>query len=97
MISAFCPSCNRVTGHKRALGWGTFFAAGLTAGVWLLAIPFYQKRCMICGTLPGAEAMRRQPSPYAPHVRYRIRTTLWVMGALIAGIAVLAWLAPKYP
>jgi hypothetical protein len=97
MISAHCASCARVTGHKRALGWGTFFAVLLTAGLWLLAIPFYQKRCMICGGLRGVEATHHQPSPYALHARYRARVTLWVMGTIIAVILMLAWLAPKYP
>lgn len=44
MIAAPCPSCQRVTSHKRALGWGTFFAAVLTGGLWLLVIPFYKPR-----------------------------------------------------
>lgn len=49
MQSRYCTSCDRVTGHKRALGWGTFFAVALTAGFWLLALPFYPQRCIICG------------------------------------------------
>ncbi len=45
----FCPNCNKLTGYKRALGFGTFFAVLLTAGLWLLALPFYPKRCITCG------------------------------------------------
>lgn len=45
----FCPNCQKLTGFKRALGFGTLFATVLTAGLWLLAIPFYPKRCMVCG------------------------------------------------
>ena len=44
-----CSNCNKKTGHKRALGWGTFFAVLITAGLWLLIIPLYPKRCIICG------------------------------------------------
>ncbi len=44
-----CSNCNKETGHKRALGWGTCFAFLLTGGLWLLAIPFYPKRCIVCG------------------------------------------------
>lgn len=44
-----CPNCNKVTGHKRALGIGTLFIVFLTAGFWLLFIPLYPKRCIICG------------------------------------------------
>jgi hypothetical protein len=36
-------------GFKRALGFGTLFAILLTAGFWILTIPFYPKRCMACG------------------------------------------------
>lgn len=49
MEMIFCPNCGKLTGYKRALGFGTFFAVLLTAGFWLLAIPFYPKRCITCG------------------------------------------------
>jgi hypothetical protein len=49
MEMIFCPNCGKLTGYKRALGFGTFFAVLLTAGLWLLAIPFYPKRCVTCG------------------------------------------------
>jgi predicted amidophosphoribosyltransferase len=44
-----CPYCRRQTGFKRHLGWGTVFAVLLTGGFWLIAIPFYPKRCILCG------------------------------------------------
>ncbi|RLC35975.1 hypothetical protein DRH29_05420 [candidate division Kazan bacterium] len=49
MDFSYCSNCGKKTGHKRFLGFGTFFAVVLTAGVWILAIPFYPKRCIICG------------------------------------------------
>jgi hypothetical protein len=49
MEMIFCPNCNKLTGYKRLLGFGTFFAVLLTAGFWLLTIPFYPKRCITCG------------------------------------------------
>jgi hypothetical protein len=81
MISAHCASCQRVTGHKRALGWGTFFAAVLTLGVWLFAIPFYSKRCMICGTM-------------APRAEKSLKRTKGLLLILVA-IVVLLWLIGK--
>jgi hypothetical protein len=45
----YCPNCQKHMGFKRALGWGTFFTALVTGGLWLLAIPFYPVRCMGCG------------------------------------------------
>ena len=44
-----CPNCGRLTGFKRALGFGTFFMVLLTCGLWLLVIPFYPARCITCG------------------------------------------------
>lgn len=92
MINGFCESCQRVTGHKRALGWGTFFAAVLTGGVWLLAIPVYPKRCIVCGL--GSPAGSRA-TPTAPTARPRRdpKVTLVVLGCLILAILLLAWLA----
>ena len=50
MFMEFCKNCEKTTGHKRQLGWGTFFAVMLTAGLWLLAIPLYPSRCILCGS-----------------------------------------------
>jgi hypothetical protein len=41
MEMIFCPNCNKLTVYKRALGFGTFLAVLLTAGIWLFALPFY--------------------------------------------------------
>ena len=49
MEMIFCPNCNRLTGYKRVIGFGAFFAVLLTAGFWLLTLPFYPKRCITCG------------------------------------------------
>lgn len=46
----YCPTCGKDTGHQRRLGFGTFFAVVLTGGLWLLALPFYPKRCIVCGS-----------------------------------------------
>jgi len=39
MITSECKGCRRITGDKRALGWGTFFATIVTFGLWLLVLP----------------------------------------------------------
>ena len=44
-----CPNCGKLTGYKRALGFGTFFMVLLTCGLWLLVVPFYPVRCINCG------------------------------------------------
>ncbi len=64
MLVRFCPNCGRETGHQRKLGFGTFFAVIITFGFWLLAIPFYPKRCSICGSSDIApQPTPRQPPP----------------------------------
>jgi len=49
MKMIYCRNCGKSTGHKRALGFGTLFMVLLTGGLWLIAIPFYPLRCIICG------------------------------------------------
>src|ERR1039458_7766339 len=49
-----CPNCGKMTGFKRALGFGTFFMVLITGGLWLLAIPFYPQRCITCGLTSSA-------------------------------------------
>jgi thiol-disulfide isomerase/thioredoxin len=72
-----CPSCNRKMGCKRALGWGTFFAVLATGGLWFLAIPFYPKRCIGCGSPNGSV-------PQAAKLAS-------VVGLMIVGISLLLW------
>jgi hypothetical protein len=47
-----CRNCNKMTGHKRALGMGTLLGVLFTGSLWLVAIPFYPKRCIVCGLGP---------------------------------------------
>ena len=49
MEYSYCKNCGKMTGHKRHLGWGTFFGSVVTLGTSLAAVPFYPKRCIICG------------------------------------------------
>jgi hypothetical protein len=63
MRVSFCSNCGKETGHQRKLGFGTFFAVVLTAGFWLLAIPLYPKRCIICGTTPPDPYLRPKNRP----------------------------------
>lgn len=42
-----CFRCGVVEG-RRNIGVGTLLLVLITTGWWLLAIPFYKKRCPIC-------------------------------------------------
>ena len=66
MKTSYCFTCGKETGFQRKLGFGTFFAVLITGGLWLLSLPFYPKRCNICGNdaqLAGAPV----PVTPAPH------------------------------
>jgi hypothetical protein len=49
MITQSCESCKRETGHRRAFSIATLIAVLLTGGLWVLALPFYPIRCVVCG------------------------------------------------
>ena len=40
--------CERNVEAKRKIGIGSLILVLLTAGFWILALPFYAKRCPIC-------------------------------------------------
>ncbi len=48
MSIKFCALCERNVDAKRKIGVGTLIMVLVTAGFWLLAIPFYSKRCPVC-------------------------------------------------
>lgn len=50
MSSMYCTLCDRPVEGTRQIGAGSIVLAVLTAGMSLLAVPFYQKRCPICRT-----------------------------------------------
>jgi len=77
----FCPNCKSQRGFKRALGFGTLFIVVLTIGVWLFAIPFYPKGCIVCG----------QSKTNAKHTAFGSSAGLaWFLLAVIAVVAILA-------
>ena len=44
----YCNICNRNTNVKRHIGAGSILLVLITGGLWLLALPFYRKRCVFC-------------------------------------------------
>jgi hypothetical protein len=48
MATMYCALCNRPVEANRQIGAGTVILAVFTAGLSLLAIPFYHRRCSIC-------------------------------------------------
>jgi hypothetical protein len=81
MRRAYCEDCRAQRPFRRAFGWGTFFAVLVTAGVWLLALPFYPLRCPQCGrALSGAASRRSRPWS---------RLDWLILAALVAAILVV--------
>jgi hypothetical protein len=67
MIDAYCPVCQKTTGHARRLGFGTLFMVLLTCGFGLLLLPLYPKRCTVCGReLPKLHRLRQDVPKAAP-------------------------------
>jgi len=73
-----CPNCEKDTGHKRAFGAGTIIVTIITCGLWVLVMPFYPMRCIVCG---------REVE------KIRTERDLTLHEAFIAGSALLATLA----
>ena len=95
MDSVHCSSCGRVTGHRKALGWGTFFAVLLTGGFWLLALPFYPNRCIICGELAQSQEKSRWQKVFESE-DFRVRPGVLVIClGLIIGTVMVSLLVHK--
>lgn len=93
MFVTHCYICNQPRGFARRLGFGTFFMALITLGLWLFTIPLYPLRCTTCGCTRGQAG----PAPGQPSMRGVFGSfTPWeiIFGALIIlGIlaAILGW------
>jgi len=61
----YCHNCDKWTGHKRNLSVGTLIMIVITFGFGILAIPFYPKRCIICGMARGQGKNADQVKPMA--------------------------------
>jgi hypothetical protein len=87
MQIAYCPTCGKNTGHKRALGAGTILGTFLTGGLSLLAVPVYGKRCVICG-LTVEEAT---PQPRSGDVTARDQVQGWLVLLGVVLLLALTW------
>jgi len=88
-----CRNCGKPTGHKRALGWGTFFGAVLTGGLSLLLIPFYPTRCIVCGCATDEGPLNTATSDSGTEKTPRLVYFIWA--ALIA-LGVLGYIGIWY-
>lgn len=85
MQMLFCPNCQKRTGFRRALGFGTFVMVLITFGLWLLVIPLYPARCMTCG-LQRQEAVLTNLSVWWA---LRTRDQKFVVGYLLLGAVLI--------
>jgi uncharacterized protein (DUF983 family) len=82
-----CDNCGKPTGHRRAFGWGTFFAVVLTAGFWLLTLPFYPSRCIACGAVVPASSQNEDALKFAV-------VFVGLIGAWVVAIRIIPPTAP---
>lgn len=95
MATMHCALCDRPVEARRHIGIGTVALGFVTGGLWLLAIPFYARRCSICRSdavsavpaTPGAS--RTASGPAAARIadlQQRLTTTLDLLEAANAQI-----------
>ncbi len=66
----YCALCRRPVEARRQVGVGSAILAVFTAGLSLLAIPFYARRCSICkSTAVSAIGPDGRPAGDAPSAR----------------------------
>ena len=90
-----CPKCQRRTGFKRSLGFGTFFAALITLGLWLLVIPLYPLRCLRCGTTSAEVTRANVRSMFNGNQSVSPRFVFAVLGTVLT-VLVVAVIFAKY-
>ena len=82
-----CMMCQRDVQTRRKIGAGSVILVLVTAGLWILAIPFYRQRCPICSGSMFGEV--EQGTAVADRVAgYKMRNLL-ILGILV-GIIVLS-------
>lgn len=59
MSQNFCSNCQRATRFGRRYSWGTLIMVIVTQLWWILAMPFYPRRCKVCGIKLVDSAKRR--------------------------------------
>lgn len=89
MQMIYCPNCQKQTGFRRALGFGTFFMVVITFGFWLFAIPLYPARCIVCG-LQRKEALA---SNFAGWWGSRTREQKFILCGLVLAAVILVIVA----
>jgi hypothetical protein len=81
MPTMYCALCRRPVEARRQIGVGTVVLAVLTAGLSLLAIPFYVRRCAICKsaavtpTPPEVDAVGPAPTARLAALEQRLTRT----------------------
>jgi hypothetical protein len=85
MQISHCANCGKSTGHKRNIGIGTLLGALVTCGFSLLAVPFYPKRCILCGVTEGSRAQQ----PAFQSTAFGWRATFKFVGVLVGIFALV--------
>ncbi len=93
----YCNLCKRPVEAKRNLGIGTLLLVVLTAGIWLIAIPFYSKRCAICKSDALSNSEPSSGSASSQSTEKKKTNWIFVIGALVVIGMMGNLLTPKEP
>ena len=97
MSTMYCNLCKRHVEAKRIIGIGSLILIVLTGGFWLLAIPFYSKRCAICKSDALSDSAHSTEGKSSSIPKKKGTNWIFVLGG-IAVIGVIANLIkPKEP
>ena len=80
MATMYCGLCKRPVEAKRNIGIGSLLLALVTAGLWLLVIPLYTKRCPIC----KSDALSSSQGASGEMPRQKNTNWMFVGGAVLA-------------
>lgn len=92
MATMYCALCHRPVEARRHVGIGTAILAVFTAGLSLLAIPFYARRCSICRsaavsmTDPDGRSVGDTAAARSPELEQRLSRTIGDLEAAHAEI-----------
>src|SRR5947209_2013999 len=91
MQISFCQNCGKLTGHKRAIGAGTVLGGVVTGGFSIFAVPFYPKRCVVCGLSTSETDATKPPSSKVTEAdKKQGRIVMLILGALFVLFFVLS-------
>ena len=94
---SYCKHCQRDVQPKRHIGVGTLILVLLTGFIWIIFIPFYQKRCPICkGSSLSLSGGSARPASKSTHTieqtgkKYKLQSLFSLSMIIVGGLMFLS-------